>query len=359
MAEPFLSVKNIRKSFANNTVVQDFNLDVGAGEFVSFLGPSGCGKTTVLRMVAGFEEPTSGSITIGGKDVTRLKPNQRNIGMVFQAYALFPNLTVAQNIAFGLRVAKVPKAESDQRVAEMLKLIGLPSLGDRFPYQLSGGQQQRVALARALAPKPKVLLLDEPLSALDAKVRVSLREEIRQIQKNLGITTVFVTHDQEEALSISDRIVVMYGGRAEQVGTPFEIYNQPKTRFVASFVGTLNILNAVVKSPKEGRIVIDGQEVTAAQGVSGAETGAKRAVALRPEAVSLNGIGGTRNRLDGTIEDVNFLGSVVRVRVRFKESAVSLDTFNNPNAPPPKQGEKVTVSFAPEDLLVLEGEPAN
>jgi putative spermidine/putrescine transport system ATP-binding protein len=296
---------------------------------------------------------------IGGKDVTRLKPNQRNIGMVFQAYALFPNLTVAQNIAFGLRVAKVPKAEADQRVAEMLKLIHLPALGDRYPYQLSGGQQQRVALARALAPKPKVLLLDEPLSALDAKVRVSLREEIRQIQKDLGITTVFVTHDQEEALSISDRIVVMYSGRAEQVGTPFEIYNQPRTRFVASFVGTLNIMNAVVKNPSQGRIAIDGQEVTASRGVSGAETGAKRSVALRPEAVSLNGIGGTRNRLDGTIEDVNFLGSVVRVRVRFQESAVSLDTFNNPNAPPPKQGEKVTVSFAPEDLLVLEGEAAN
>jgi putative spermidine/putrescine transport system ATP-binding protein len=359
MAEPFLSVKNIRKAFANNTVVQDFNLDVGAGEFVSFLGPSGCGKTTVLRMVAGFEEPTSGSIVIGGKDVTRLKPNQRNIGMVFQAYALFPNLTVAQNIAFGLRVAKVPKAEADQRVAEMLKLIHLPALGDRYPYQLSGGQQQRVALARALAPRPKVLLLDEPLSALDAKVRVSLREEIRQIQKNLGITTIFVTHDQEEALSISDRIVVMYGGRAEQVGTPFEIYNRPQTRFVASFVGTLNILNAVVLSPTQGRVTIDGQEVTAAQAVPGAEAGAKRSVALRPEAVTLNGAAGPRNRLDGTIEDVNFLGSVVRVRVRFKESAVSLDTFNNPNAPPPQQGEKVTVTFAPEDLLVLESESAN
>jgi putative spermidine/putrescine transport system ATP-binding protein len=337
-------------------VVQDFNLDIGAGEFVSFLGPSGCGKTTVLRMVAGFEEPTAGSIVIGGKDVTRLKPNQRNIGMVFQAYALFPNLTVAQNIAFGLKVARMPKAEADQRVAEMLKLIHLPQLGDRYPYQLSGGQQQRVALARALAPKPKVLLLDEPLSALDAKVRVSLREEIRQIQKNLGITTIFVTHDQEEALSISDRIVVMYGGRAEQVGTPFEIYNRPKTRFVASFVGTLNILKAKVMNGALGKIAIDGQECVAA-GVADSASGAERSVALRPEAVSLNGVGGNRNRLDGTIEEVNFLGSVVRIRVRFRENAVSLDTFNNPNAPPPKHGEKVTVSFAPEDLLVLEGEP--
>lgn len=359
MAEPFLSVKSIRKAFANNTVVQDFNLDVGAGEFVSFLGPSGCGKTTVLRMIAGFEEPTSGQIVIGGKDVTRLKPNQRNIGMVFQAYALFPNLTVAQNIAFGLKVAKVPKAEADRRVAEMLKLIHLPQLGDRYPYQLSGGQQQRVALARALAPKPKVLLLDEPLSALDAKVRVSLRDEIRQIQKNLGITTIFVTHDQEEALSISDRIVVMYGGRAEQVGTPFEIYNRPQTRFVASFVGTLNILKAKVLNSAAGKIAIDGQEVTAAVMKPDAANGAERSVALRPEAVSLNGIGGRRNTLDGTIEEVHFLGSVVRIRVRFRENAVSLDTFNNPNAPPPKHGEQVTVSFTPEDLLVLEGEAPN
>jgi putative spermidine/putrescine transport system ATP-binding protein len=308
---------------------------------------------------AGFEEPTAGSIVIGGKDVTRLKPNQRNIGMVFQAYALFPNLTVAQNIAFGLKVAGVGKAETEARVKEMLALIKLPDLGDRFPYQLSGGQQQRVALARALAPKPKVLLLDEPLSALDAKVRVSLREEIRTIQKNLGITTIFVTHDQEEALSISDRIVVMYGGRAEQVGTPFEIYNHPSTRFVASFVGTLNILEAEIRDADRGRIAIDGQDVIAARGIPGGKAGSKRSVALRPEAVSLNGVGGNRNRLNGTIEEVNFLGSVVRVRVRFNESAVSLDTFNNPNAPPPKHGDKVTVSFAPEDILVLDSAEAN
>src|SRR3954464_3817570 len=262
MADTFLSIRNVRKTFATTTVVQDFNLDVARGEFVSFLGPSGCGKTTVLRMVAGFEEPSGGAIHIAGKDVTRLKPNQRNIGMVFQAYALFPNLTVAQNVAFGLKVGGMAKADADKRVAEMLKIIKLPEFGDRYPYQLSGGQQQRVALARALAPKPKLLLLDEPLSALDAKVRTSLRDEIRTIQKNLGITTIFVTHDQEEALSISDRIVVMYNGRAEQLGTPFEIYNRPQTRFVASFVGTLNILNAEVRDAAQGRIAIDGQEVT-------------------------------------------------------------------------------------------------
>jgi putative spermidine/putrescine transport system ATP-binding protein len=356
MSDPFLSIQRIRKTFGPTTVVQDFNLDVEAGEFISFLGPSGCGKTTVLRMVAGFEEPTAGNVVVSGRDITQLKPNQRNVGMVFQAYALFPNLTVAQNVGFGLKVAGVPKAEADQRVAEMLSLIRLPELGSRYPYQLSGGQQQRVALARALAPKPKLLLLDEPLSALDAKVRVSLRQEIRAIQQRLGITTIFVTHDQEEALSISDRIVVMYNGKAEQVGTPFEIYNRPSSRFVASFVGTLNILDAEVRDARSGRMVVDGQEIIAAGGVDGAAPGARRSVALRPEAVSLNGVNGNRNKLSGTIEDVNFLGSVVRVRVRFKDSAVSLDTFNNPNAPPPKHGDKVTVSFAPEDLLVLEGE---
>ena len=354
-AMAFLEINNVQKAYGANVVVRDFNLLVESGEFVSFLGPSGCGKTTVLRMIAGFEEPTGGAIVIGGKDVTNLKPNQRNIGMVFQAYALFPNLTVAQNIAFGLKVAGMPKAESDARVAEMLELIKLPQFRDRYPYQLSGGQQQRVALARALAPKPKLLLLDEPLSALDAKVRVSLRDEIRSIQKELGITTVFVTHDQEEALSISDRIVVMSQGYMEQVGTPFEVYNFPRTRFVASFVGTLNILRGKVGDPTKGTITVDGQEIVSARGVADAQPGDIRSVALRPESIVLTDPGGTRNRMQGTIEEVSFLGSVIRVRVRFKDTSISLDTFNSPSLPPPERGKPVTVTFAHEDLLVLEG----
>jgi putative spermidine/putrescine transport system ATP-binding protein len=351
----FLEIDNVQKAFGDHSVVKDFNLSVSAGEFVSFLGPSGCGKTTVLRMIAGFEEPTGGAIRIDSKDVTTLKPNQRNIGMVFQAYALFPNLTVAQNIGFGLKVAGMPKADANARVAAMLELIKLPQFGDRYPYQLSGGQQQRVALARALAPKPKLLLLDEPLSALDAKVRVSLREEIRSIQKELGITTIFVTHDQEEALSMSDRIVVMSDGRMEQVGTPFEIYNFPRTRFVASFVGTLNILRGKVGDPAKGTITVDGQEIVSARGVADAQPGEVRSVALRPEAVVLTDPGGTRNRMQGTIEEVSFLGSVVRVRVRFKDNVISLDTFNSPSVAPPERGKPVTVTFAHEDLLVLEG----
>ena len=353
MADSFLSIQHVKKNFGDLTVVQDFNLDVETGEFVSFLGPSGCGKTTVLRMVAGFEEPSAGSIAIAGKDVTRLKPNQRNIGMVFQAYALFPNLTVAQNIAFGLKVAGMPRADTDARVAEMLNLIKLPQFGDRYPYQLSGGQQQRVALARAIAPKPKLLLLDEPLSALDAKVRVSLRDEIRSIQKELGITTVFVTHDQEEALSISDRIVVMYGGKAEQVGTPFEIYNRPATKFVANFVGTLNVLEGIVTDASAGKVKVGTSEVLLKDKLNGSKAGDTLSLALRPEAISLGRQPGRDATLGGEISEVSFLGSVIRVRVGLGKDAVSLDTFNSPASPPPRVGEKAEISFSPDDVLVL------
>jgi putative spermidine/putrescine transport system ATP-binding protein len=351
----FLEIDDLRKSFGQQNVVQSFDLAIERGEFISFLGPSGCGKTTTLRMVAGFESPSSGAIRIDARDVTGLRPNKRNVGMVFQSYALFPNMTVAENVGFGLKVAKWPAAEIAPRVEEMLKLIKLPTLGARYPYQLSGGQQQRVALARALAVKPQVLLLDEPLSALDAKIRVSLREEIRALQRALGITTIYVTHDQEEALSVSDRIVVMNEGRVEQIGTPFEIYNYPRTRFVASFVGTLNILRGRVIDAAGGKIAVDDQEILASQGIADAQAGDVRSVALRPEAVTLNNPGDGRNRMRGTIEEVSFLGSVVRIRVRFKESAISLDTFNNPSVAPPQRGQPATVSFAREDLLVLEG----
>jgi putative spermidine/putrescine transport system ATP-binding protein len=355
MSDPFLSLKNIRKSFGATTVVQDFNLDVGQGEFVSFLGPSGCGKTTVLRMIAGFEEPSDGQILVGGQDVTRLKPNQRNIGMVFQAYALFPNLTVAQNIAFGLRVKGVAKADQDQRVTEMLNLIKLPQLGDRYPYQLSGGQQQRVALARALAPSPKLLLLDEPLSALDAKVRVSLREEIRAIQQRLGITTIFVTHDQEEALSISDRIAVMHQGVAEQVATPFEIYNRPSTRFVANFVGTLNVLEGALSHAEHAIVKVAGSEIALPGRLNGQKVGDRVSLALRPETVSLGEFPGSGVKLSGKIADVSFLGSVIRVKVAVGDDLVSLDTFNKPHMPPPRVGDPAVVTFNSGDVLVLQG----
>ncbi len=350
----FLEIADVQKKYAESTAVEHFALDVERGEFVSFLGPSGCGKTTTLRMIAGFEVPSSGTIRVNGLDVTRKPPNQRNVGMVFQAYALFPNMTVAENVGFGLKVAKRPAAEIKQRVDEMLELIKLPALGSRYPYQLSGGQQQRVALARALAIQPQVLLLDEPLSALDAKIRVSLRNEIRGIQRKLEITTIYVTHDQEEALSMSDRIVVMSEGRIEQIGTPFEIYNFPRTGFVASFVGTLNILRGRVVDPAAGKIVIDGHEILASRGFEAARVGDVRSVALRPETVVVHDAGSDGNRMEGTVEDVNFLGSIVRIRVRFKENAISLDTFNNPNLSLPQRGQMLTVTFPREAVLALD-----
>lgn len=349
----FLEISNLQKDYAGNRVVENFNLAVEQGEFVSFLGPSGCGKTTVLRMVAGFETPSAGMIRIDSKDVVNLKPNQRNIGMVFQAYALFPNMTVAQNLAFGLKVAGQSKAKIEATVQEMLALIKLEELGQRYPFQLSGGQQQRVALARALAVKPKLLLLDEPLSALDAKIRVSLREEIRAIQRKLQITTIFVTHDQEEALSMSDRIVVMHKGKADQCGTPFEIYNQPKTRFVASFVGTINVLEGRVADAQTGSFLLNGTKLSLGRSLANLKTDDSIALALRPEAASLGQVAGKAGQLQGSVQDVNFLGSVIRVRVKVGENVLSLDAFNQPSVNPPKAGDTVMVSFAPEDLLLL------
>jgi putative spermidine/putrescine transport system ATP-binding protein len=346
----FLDIEHLEKSFGPMKVVKDFNLGIDKGEFISLLGPSGCGKTTVLRMVAGFETPSTGAIRIDGHDMVGLRPNRRKIGMVFQAYALFPNLTVAQNVAFGLKVAGVNRTDSDARVAEMLALIGLSDLGPRYPFQLSGGQQQRVALARALAPRPQVLLLDEPLSALDAKIRVSLRTEIREIQQRLGITTIFVTHDQEEALSISDRIVVMHQGIADQVGSPYEIYNRPSTRFVANFVGTLNVIEAEVTDPAKGHVLIAG----AAADLGRALPSGKVSLAVRPEMISLGIHPGRETVLDGTITDVHFLGSVIRLKADIGAAVLAFDTFNATDAPPPKPGARVQLSLSAKDLLLLQ-----
>jgi putative spermidine/putrescine transport system ATP-binding protein len=355
----YLVLTDIQKRFGDTLAVDSFNLAAERGEFVSFLGPSGCGKTTTLRMIAGFEQPTTGSIEIDGRDVTRVAPNRRNVGMVFQSYALFPNMTVADNIAFGLKVRKRSGDQIRKRVAELLELINLPDKGGRYPYQLSGGQQQRVALARALAFEPQVLLLDEPLSALDAKIRVALRHEIRQIQRQLGITTVYVTHDQEEALSLSDRVVVMSEGRMEQVGTPFEIYNFPTTAFVASFVGTLNILQASVTDASRGELTIAGQPVRIAKSFEGS-LGREVSVALRPEMVSLGAGGAGENRLSGKVVDVSFLGSIVRIRVGLNGATgddgavVVLDEFNEPTLQLPQLEETVTVSFPQDGPLVLD-----
>jgi putative spermidine/putrescine transport system ATP-binding protein len=352
---PFLELTGVQKRFGEFAAVHNFDLAADAGEFVSFLGPSGCGKTTTLRMIAGFERPTAGTIVVNGADITHKAPNQRNVGMVFQSYALFPNMTVADNVGFGLKIRKRPKDQIKKRVAELLEMIHLPDKAGRYPWQLSGGQQQRVALARALAIEPQVLLLDEPLSALDAKIRVSLRNEIRAIQRELGITTVYVTHDQEEALSLSDRIVVMSEGRVEQIGTPFEIYNFPSTGFVARFVGTLNVLPAKVVDPAAGTLEVAGQPIRASKAISGGQAGGMITVALRPEIIELGARDGLNN-LSGVVDDVTFLGSIVRVRVKFTDGSgvISFDTFNNPHLAVPDRGTAVTVSFPPEACLVLD-----
>ena len=349
----YLTLSNISKQFADTYAVQDFNLDIDKGEFVSFLGPSGCGKTTTLRMVAGFEIPTSGKITLDGADITNKAPNQRHVGMVFQSYALFPNMTVSQNIGFGLRVRKASESEIKDRVKEMVSLVNLEKHADKYPFQLSGGQQQRVSLARALAIRPNVLLLDEPLSALDAKIRVSLRAEIRSIQKRLGITAIFVTHDQEEALSISDRIVVMYDGNVEQVGTPFDIYNFPRTPFVANFVGSLNTAAAEVVDPEKGLLNMDGVQLVSAAKMDGLRKGDKVRIAIRPERFSFASDGKKANVLDCQIENITFLGSVVRVHILIGKTKFTMDTFNYPSLALPQIGDINQVTCSKEAVLIL------
>ena len=307
--EPYLQIENVNKSFGNFVALKDIYLNVYPGEFVCLLGPSGCGKTTLLRIIAGLETQTSGRVIQDGKDVSNLQPSQRDFGIVFQSYALFPNLTAAQNIAYGLENAKQPKQRIKARVGELLEMVGLGGLENKYPAQMSGGQQQRVALARALAQSPGLLLLDEPLSALDAKVRVRLRTEIAQLQKRLGITTVMVTHDQEEALAMGDRIVVMNKGYIAQVGTPHAIYQQPNTSFVADFIGIMNFLPGRVTEP--GKVRCGNLTLNVLQ--KGIADNEEIAIAIRPEDIlpldenfSFDHL---PNVVTATIEETEFLGS--------------------------------------------------
>jgi putative spermidine/putrescine transport system ATP-binding protein len=349
----FLELTGIQKKFGKQLAVQDFNLEVQRGEFVSFLGGSGCGKTTTLRMIAGFEMPTSGQIRIDNQDVGNVAPNRRHVGMVFQNYALFPNMNVIQNIAYGLRIAGVQSKIRRERAERLIKTVKLSGFQNRYPHQLSGGQQQRVALARALAIEPRVLLLDEPLSALDAKIRLKLRQEIRALQKELGITTIYVTHDQEEALSLSDRIVVMRDGRIEQIGTPAEIYHHPASAFVASFIGTLNRLKAEVTEPENGKLTVAGQQVTTV-GSLHRKKGEPVSIALRPERLALERKKENENRLSGILANVNLLGAIIRLSVRIGEQEIHIDTFNDPHMDIPRTGENVQVYFSEEACQVME-----
>jgi putative spermidine/putrescine transport system ATP-binding protein len=305
-----LDLQGIEKRYGGTRAVACVDLSVAPGELVALLGPSGCGKTTTLRMVAGFVEPTAGRILMGGADITRTPPHKRNAGMVFQSYALFPHLSVADNIAFGLRRRGVPRAEIAKRVAKMVSLLQLDGLEERLPKQLSGGQQQRVAVGRALVINPAVLLLDEPFSNLDALLRDSTRIEMRRLQTTLGLTTLFVTHDQSEAMAISDRIAVMHQGRIEQIGTPREIYDRPATRFVAGFIGRANLFDA----PEEAGLRL-----------APAEHGPAACWLLRPEAVTLDAAPADGpNAVAGTVEVVSFLGTGAQLSLRLPSGRILL-----------------------------------
>jgi putative spermidine/putrescine transport system ATP-binding protein len=339
-----LELANVTKSYGELKAVDDVSLVVEQGEFVVLLGPSGCGKTTTLRTVAGFVEPTSGTVKLGERDITHLPPWKRNAGLVFQSYALFPHLTVSQNVAFGLEMRKVPAGDMPAKIAEALRLVRLGELGDRLPRQLSGGQQQRVALARALVFRPDILLLDEPLSNLDAKLRQDVRVEIRELQRKLGLTTVMVTHDQEEALTMADRLVVMSEGRIRQVGSQQDLYERPTDRFVADFVGRSTFLEGRVEGP--GRFVSDGglSIVCTADAVGPA------AIALRPERIALvDGGAKPENAFAGTVEFVSYLGAQVDIHVRLnaKERAV-VQMPNRPDRPLPEIGGNVMIGWGRE-----------
>lgn len=309
---PYLRIEHVTKMFGAFTALREVSLEVYEGEFICFLGPSGCGKTTLLRCIAGLDIQTSGRIIQAGEDISTLPPSARDFGIVFQSYALFPNLTVFKNLAYGLENRRMKKAAIQERVAELLDLVGLSEQGDKYPSQLSGGQQQRVALTRALATWPGLLLLDEPLSALDAKVRVHLRHEVRRLQRQLGIPTIMVTHDQEEALTMADRIVVMDQGEIVQVGTAIEIYREPATSFVADFVGTMNFMPAVVLGPQ--RVRLGGIELSCAERMHGLDKGMAVTVCIRPEDLTVCDAGHeAHNAASARVDDIEFLGAFYRV----------------------------------------------
>src|SRR5213596_2710563 len=348
-----ITLRDVTKRFGASTAVDGLSLEIAPGELVALVGGSGCGKTTTLRLVAGFERPDAGEVRFDDRVVNDVPPARRGVGIVFQSYALFPTMTVAENIAFGLRVARWPQPRIRDRVEELLALMHLGGLGGRYANQLSGGQQQRVALARALARRPEILLLDEPLSALDAKIRLRLRAEIRKIQQDLGVTTLYVTHDQEEALSLADRLAVMRNGRIEQVGRPEEIYARPRTDFVADFIGVSNFLACRVVSARDGVVDWQGERLRIA--LRGGHDGERVLLSLRPEKLAVvaeRAPDDGRNRLHGVLEVVTFLGPFVRVELTVHGRPLWADVPHATGAILERK-KPVTLAFAPDACVVI------
>jgi spermidine/putrescine transport system ATP-binding protein len=355
-ADVDIRLVGLSKRFDDVTAVDELSLEIERGSFSALLGPSGCGKTTTLRMIGGFEEPTSGRIELGGIDVSGLPSYKRDVNTVFQSYALFPHLTIFENVAFGLRRRKVRGAELRKRVIEALELVGLGGLGRRKPRQLSGGQQQRIALARALVNRPRVLLLDEPLGALDLKLRKEMQLELKRIQHEVGITFVHVTHDQEEAMTMADRIVIMNAGQIEQLGTPSELYEQPHTAFVASFLGVSNLLSGTVIGDAHVRLQ-DGTEVQVAREALGGRTGAVH-VGVRPEKLRLDG--SEPNTLDGTVVESAYIGVSTQYIVETPAGVVTAYVQNDrPGAQAIAPGSRLTLSWSPECTFVVDAQEAS
>ena len=351
MSDSFLELKNLKKSFApGEAVLQGINLTIRQGEFVTLLGASGCGKTTTLRIIAGLEQPDSGSVWLEGQDVTALEPNQRDVNTVFQNYALFPHMNVADNIGYGLKIRKAPKAEIKKKVKEMLELVQLEGYEKRKPSELSGGQKQRVAIARALANNPRVLLLDEPLGALDLQLRRTMQLELKRLQKKLGITFIYITHDQEEAINMSDRIVVMNQGQFEQIGTPDEIYNHPKTSYVAAFVGNANILKGTVAEKNGNHIKVKlGDEVASIDTEEKVNVGENVTVALRGENILLE----ENADLHATVKEKNFAAGQLRVLLTLPNGdEVTASRFGmNADIQP---GQQICWRFEPKDAVLVD-----
>lgn len=352
MSEQLLELKNIKKRFGETDVLNGITLSIKKGEFITFLGASGCGKTTTLRIIAGLEEPDSGTVFLDGKDVTSIPPNQRDVNTVFQNYALFPHLNVEANVGYGLKIKRVPKAEIKKKVTEILELVQLTGYEKRMPSELSGGQKQRVAIARALVNSPKLLLLDEPLGALDLKLRRTMQIELKRLQKKLGITFLYITHDQEEAINMSDRIVVMKDGRFEQIGTPDEIYNHPKTSYVADFVGNANVISGVVQkvTETEAQVLIENQMMYA-KPIVGIREGMKVNLAVRRE--NLKVCTECKDGLEAVLEDKSFTAGQLHLTLKLKSGKTLVSCRYGMDADL-KAGDKVCVGWKPEHAVFVD-----